>query len=268
MKSPLYSLHRHGVLIAVCVAACSPIESSPDVEEASWNTQSANTPGPLAPEALPVAMPPECAEAKPCMRYRIPLLGNPGFDVALRNKYISAFGDACYMSETSTFDCFYQTWQAACADAVKIGEIFSPNAPYDKGYTCQPVPGSKDYTLQIGPDVANKITINHLKAPRQTPLIDINGTPTEVKGPYRNLPEPAKVEPGRRFDCKEGPPGDPNAAQVHHVVRATDKRGCKWGTNSNKNAAVISRRLNRFLTNNEPGVDEVTTINALPPSPP
>jgi len=58
------------------------------------------------------------------------------------------------------FDRDARTWQDACADAVKIGEIFSPNAPYDKGYTCQPVPGSKDYTLQVGPDVANKITIN------------------------------------------------------------------------------------------------------------
>ena len=67
---------------------------------------------------------------------------------------------------------------------------------------------------------------------------------------------------------KEGPSGDPNAAQVHHVVRRLDKRSCAWGTNTNKNAAVISRRLNRFLTNNEPGADEVTAINAIPPSPP
>lgn len=317
MKSPLYSLHRHGVLLAVCVAACSPIESSLDVGEASWNTQSANTPGPLAPDALPVAMPPECAEAKPCMRYRIPLLGNPGFDIALRNKYIAAFGDACYMSEISTFDCFYKTWQDACADAVKIGEVWG-GAPYDKGYTCQPVPGSKDYTLQIGPDPALKITINYQKAPRQTPLIDVNGTPTEVKGPYRNLPEPAKVEPGRGFDCSnqkktilqanrnahagqiesdlqgylypcpekapmmckepvvlkdpsaDPPPqsNDPDRAEVHHVVRATDKRSCRWGTNSNKNAAVISRRLNEFLYNKPPSSDEVTRINAVPPSPP
>jgi len=59
----------------------------------------------------------------PCMRYRIPLVGNPSTDVALRAKYIAAFGSACYMSAANTFDCFYQDWKAACADAVKIGEV-------------------------------------------------------------------------------------------------------------------------------------------------
>jgi len=68
----------------------------------------------------------------------IPLVGNPSTDVALRSKYIAAFGTACYMSELETFDCFYQKWQAACADAVKIGEV-SGNAPYDKGYMCRRV---------------------------------------------------------------------------------------------------------------------------------
>jgi hypothetical protein len=274
-------------------------------------------PGPYAPGVLPTAEPFECRfpPEKPCMRYRIPLIGNPSTDVLLRNKYIAAFGSACYMSDdaTPTFNCFYRKWEDACADAVKIAEVYGA-APYDKGYTCQPVPGSKDYTLQVGPDVANKITINYQNAPRQTAKIEINGVPTEVNGPYRNLPEPVKVEPGGNFNCvksqremilqanrnandgklksdlkgfnwpceengvattcieeevlKEGPASDPNAAQVHHVVRRKDKRLCPWGTNSNKNAAVISRRLNIFLTNNQPTAEEVTTINLLPPTPP
>ena len=42
------------------------------------------------------------------MRYHIPLVGNPSTDVALRSKYIAAFGTACYMSEFDTFDCFYK----------------------------------------------------------------------------------------------------------------------------------------------------------------
>ena len=118
------------------------------------------------------------------MRYHIPLFGNPSMDVALRNKYIAAFGDACYMSVSNTFDCFYEKWQAACADAVKIAEVAGA-APFNKGYTCQPV-GNGDYTLQVGPDVANKITINYQAAPLQTPLIEVDGVPTEVICPYRN----------------------------------------------------------------------------------
>jgi hypothetical protein len=255
------------------------------------------------------------------MRYHIPLDGNPSTDVALRNKYIAAFGSACYLSVVNTFDCFYKTWQAACADAVKIAEVAGA-APFDKGYTCQPVVGTEDYTLQVGPDVANKITINYQAAPRQTPLVEVDGVQTEVNGPYRNLTEPQNLGPGESFYCnsvdkngnlvvqrdliiqvnskahedkkihsdlagfeypcsvdencqpiickeplvlKAGPPNDQNAAQVHHVVRRKDKRGCPWGTNSNKNAAVISRRLNIYLTNNHPSADEVKEINNVAP---
>jgi len=272
-------------------------------------------PGPLAPGVVPPAQPPECFEPKPCPRYHIPLLGNPKDDVALRNKYIAAFGSACYTAAvTDTFNCFYKTWQAACADAVKIAEVYGA-PPYKKGYMCQPV-GNGDYTLQVGADVANKITIDHqAAAPLQSPKIEVGGVPTEVNGPYRNLAEPAKVQPGRAFLCstqkdlilkanRDGnggqiksdlwpftypcpekapmmceepeflkdpganpspPLNDPERAEVHHVVRKTDKRGCPWGTNSNKNAAVISRRLNEHLYNKIPSADEVMQINAVPP---
>ncbi|MFT3768423.1 MAG: hypothetical protein QM820_23490 [Minicystis sp.] len=254
----------------------------------------------------------------PCMRYHIPLAGNPSTDVALRSKYIAAFGSACYMSEFGTFDCFYQKWEKACADAVKIGEV-SGNAPYDKGYMCQPVAGTEDYTLQIGSDVANYITINYQAAPRQTPLTEINRVPTEVSGPYRNLTDPAGVGPGDEFEGNSGvsngdgglllqrewvvqvnknandggvrsdlagftwkckgedggdtmciepdflpDPEDPGATQpnVHHVVPKKDLRCCPWGTNSYKNAAVISRKLNELFSNNDPPPDEVKQLNS------
>ncbi|MFT3767283.1 MAG: hypothetical protein QM820_17430 [Minicystis sp.] len=44
----------------------------------------------------------------------------------------------------------------------------------------------------------------------------------------------------------------------------SDKRCCPWGTNSYKNAAVISGKLNRFFTNDDPPVDEVTRLNSAP----
>jgi len=284
-----------------------------------------NEPGPvdscLTPTDTPTDTPTECLApiAEQCMRYRIPLVGNPNTDVALRSKYIAAFGAACYISEVNTFDCFYKTWEAACADAVKIGEV-SGNTPYDKGYSCLPV-GNGDYTLQIGSDVANKITINYQHAPRQTPLIEINGVPTEVNGPYRNLPEPTTLGPGQSFKCDSGmvddngdaltqkewilqvnrnahggkihsdlagfkfpckvncvptmceeplvleDPVDPigTSPQVHHVVPMNDKRSCPWGTNSNKNTAVISAKLNQFFTNNDPPADEVERLNNAQP---
>jgi len=282
--------------------------------------------GPLAPGVTPPAQPPECMGPfdKPCMRYYIPLLGNPKDDVALRNKYITAFGSACYIAAvTDTFNCFYKTWQAACADAVKIAEVYGV-LPYVKDYTCQPV-GNGDYSLQVGPDVANKIFIYYKDAPLQSPKIDVGDVPTEANGPYRNLTEPQTLGPGRAFECSsagvddngktltqkewilhvnrkahrgqvrsdlagftypcaEGDNGmctedlvlkdpgekgvsqyDPKAAQVHHVVPRKDQRSCWWGTNSNKNAAVISRRLNQFLYNKEPPPNEVEQLNALPP---
>ena len=137
------------------------------------------------------------------MRYKILLAPNSSITVqALRDKYIATFGDACYVSVNDTFDCFYQKWQDACADAVKIGEV-SGNAPYDKGYTCKP-DGVGNYTLQIGPDVANVTYITYQTAPRQTPDTDIMGVPTGVNGPYRDLPDPAGVAPGNLFNVNSG----------------------------------------------------------------
>jgi hypothetical protein len=270
---------------------------------------------------------PECPaniEQPPCMRYKILLLGNPTTDIALRNKYIAAFGDACYVADDAqgTFNCFYIKWQKACADAAKIGEVFGgPNAAYDQGYTCKP-DGVGNYTLQIGSDVANVTYIDYQAAPRQTPLTDITGMGdwTAVNGPYRNLtdPDPQYVGPGGDFDINSGmsdgdggfldqrdyiiqvnknanggkirsdlagypfayelPDGgvvmvteqefldeadtlfgtNPN---VHHVVPRRDKRCCPWGTNTYKNAAVISRKLNEVLSNDNPTPQEVQTLN-------
>jgi hypothetical protein len=267
--------------------------------------------------------------ASSCMRYHIPLVGNPSFDIPLRNKYIAAFGDACYMSEVDTFDCFYKKWQDACADAAKIGEVAGV-VPYEQGHMCQPIPNTEDYSLDIGS--GQTILINYQVAPLQSPLTDINGVPTAVSGLYRNLTDPAQVGPGDEFTKTNSgiPDGDggflnqrewvlqvnrtgndggirsdlagfkwpcpgsdggltectepvylddpaidagPDAsmfhtyvvAQVHHVVPKSDKRCCPWGTNTYKNAAVISAQLNWFFTNNNPPAAEVKQLNTAKP---
>ena len=262
------------------------------------------------------------------MRYRIQLVGDPNTNLALRAKYAAAFGDACYVSEANTFDCWYKTWEKACEDAALIGEV-SGNAAYDKGYKCQP-DGVGNYWLQIGPDVANRTWIFFDNAPRQTPLVEVDGVLVEVSGPYRDLPEPPTVGPGHEFkNCYSGvldangdalyqheyilqvnrkahggqihsdlagfkwpcevydtncekvdavceeplvlhdpmikkpPPFHPGSiARVNHVVPRLDKRSCDWGTNSNKNAAVISEALNNWLRNRNPPVEEVQRVNA------
>jgi hypothetical protein len=166
------------------------------------------------PPDTPTDTPPDCAApmGEPCMRYRIPLLGNPSIDVALRNKYIAAFGSACYMSVVNTFDCFYKKEQMtpkgkACTDAKMIAEVYGA-APYETKYDCEQVKGTEDWSLQVGPDVANKIFINYQAAPLETSFIDVDGTPTEINGPYRNLPQLTTIKPGEDFDCKTGIAGE------------------------------------------------------------
>ncbi|TKD01984.1 hypothetical protein [Polyangium fumosum] len=268
---------------------------------------------------------------EPCKRYYLPLLGNPSDDIELQRKYKTAFGSACYVAAdaNATFNCFYEEKQLkekkngedgkACADAKRIAEIFGA-APYSKNYKCVKDSGTDDYSLQVGPDPAIKIYIKLGDAPLETSLIEINGMPAEVNGPYQNLVEPSNVGPGKDFHCEkidnieqrvrilqvnrkahggkihsdlagftypcgvdenckpkictepdilknpESTPNqyDPERAEVHHVVRRKDKRLCPWGTNSNKNAAVISGKLNRHLTNNDPSSDEVKRINQVP----
>ncbi|UQA61311.1 hypothetical protein [Polyangium aurulentum] len=264
------------------------------------------------------------------MRYRIPLMGNPGMDLALRAKYIAAFGDACYLSEGGAFNCFYKTPQEACDAGVLVAEVFGA-APYDKNYpACERIAGTENYARQVGPDPAINIVISYEPAPRQTPLVEVDGVPTEVSGPYRNLPELKDLWPGNHFYCYSGmvdgngdgltqqawilqvnrnahkgdagvgeihsdlagfkwpctvmnekceevtveceeplvlpDPEDPVGTKpnVHHVVPMTDKRSCPWGTNSNKNAAVISAKLNKWLSNKNPPEEEVKRLKAAP----
>jgi len=275
---------------------------------------------------LPPSEPIECSEIfrdEPCKRYSIPLVGNPHQNVGLQNKYKAAFGSACYTSaDNTTFGCFYKKAQMkpggkACTDTQKIGEIAGA-APYeDHPTTCKAVPGTNEeqYSLQIGPDIANVAYIDLVNAPLETSLIDVDGVPTEINGPYRNLPEPPKVKVGGSFWCASGQVGadgkpiqqrkwifevnkkahgvihsdlagfeypcdgpdkpmceeplvlqdkspyEADAAEVHHVVRRKDLRGCEWGTNSNKNAVVISRKLNNYLSNTYPSAGEVDWVN-------
>ena len=316
-RSTLLGVLALGFAGTAMTAACSPGGSGSSAS------------GCPAPDFSLPETPTQCPapEEVPCMRYHIPLDGSPSTDVALRNKYIAAFGSACYMSEANTFGCFYKKWQDACADAVRMAEVYGA-APYDKGYMCQPVAGTEDYTLQVGPDVANQITINYQAAPRQSPLVEVDGVPTEVSGPYRDLNEPKTLRPGEDFYCDSGmvgadglglkqkewillvnrknsksedgghdgrirsdlagftwpctnekcepviceepeflpDPRDPVSTypQVHHVVPRKDQRLCPWGTNSNKNAAVISAKLNKYFTNNNPPADEVKRLNSAP----
>jgi hypothetical protein len=69
--------------------------------------------------------------------------------------------------------------------------------------------------------------------------------------------------------------GSWDSNQIHHVLPRNDRRGCACGTNSMSNAVVISRSLNRHLSNADrkslttmcPGMstaNEVEFVNALP----
>ena len=258
---------------------------------------------------------------KRCKLYRIQLLGNPVDDPVLRANYIKNFGSACYMSEAGTFDCFYKDPLKACADGVLVPDVYGA-AEYDKTHpACLKVPGTEDYWRQVGPDPSIKIDITFTEAPRETPLIDVNGVPTAINGPYRDVPEPPIVKVGGDFKCASGmfdaeglsmtqrewilevnrkahngvihsdlagftyPCDDdcgkrticteplvlkgarykPDEPQVHHEVRLKDQRDCPWGTNSNRNAVVISGRLNRHLSNSYPSATEVLRVNNVAP---
>ncbi len=67
-------------------------------------------------------------------------------------------------------------------------------------------------------------------------------------------------------DPKDTPKvADEERAEVDHVASRKDPRCCVWGTNSNKNAAVISRRLNLYFSNHERPKNVAEKINAIPP---
>jgi len=262
----------------------------------------------------------ECADTLevPCKRYRIELLGNPTGNVELQKSYKEKFGSACYVAaKDDSFNCYFKTPQDACEAVLLVPIAFDAAAYEDHPETCQQVNGTDIWSLQTGSDPANVTYIYFEDAPRQTPLVEINGVPTEVNGPYRNLVEATSVEPGKdfydnsgmvdadggfltqkdwilqvnrnkhgdnkihsdlagfMFPCEKGKPklcpepdilGEPSwlldaRAEVHHVMPMKDKRCCPLGTNAYRNAAVISHKLNVYLTNNDPPEEEVKRLN-------
>lgn len=253
-------------------------------------------------------------EVDECTQYRIELLGDTN-NIELRKKYKAAFGQACYVSAANSFNCYFKTPQKACQEVLKVPLIFGA-APYQNHpMTCKQVPGTENWSLQTGSDPANVTYMVFETPPMQHPLLWVDGVPTlEVNGPYRNLPEPSKVLPGKGFDClridgveqkerilqmnrkKNGgkirsdlpgftwPCDEPsgtcteeefllepsktynkNRAEVDHVASRKDPRNCDWGTNSNKNAAVVSARLNKYFSNKDRAKEVVDLINAIPP---
>ena len=324
--------------LVAMTAACGPTEPA----EAGSLASTEDPPDPTAESPLAIKGPPkelrglgpspaapreplECSEileSTQCKRYSIQLLGNPHTDPVLRANYIAEFGRACYLSAGGTFGCFYKKAQVkpygdACKHAQMVAKVYGAQLQYeDHPLTCKAVPGTNEeqYTLQVGPDSVHVVHIDLLYAPLETSDIDVNGVPTAINGPYRNLPEPSKVLPGKDFHCYridgvkqrerilevnkkahgnvirsdfagftwpcnekdnpicteeeeliDGSPDLAKAAQVHHEVRATDLRGCAWGTNSNANAVVISFKLNRFFWNKYPSKEEVDWVNKIAP---
>jgi hypothetical protein len=262
----------------------------------------------------------ECREVikkNPCTGYRIELLGDVTNNSGLRQKYKAAFGSACYMSATNSFNCYFESADEACKQVMFVPGIAGAANYGNYPGTCKKKAGNI-WTLQTGPDPANVTYIYYEDLPLESSLIEVNGVPTAINGPYRNLPEPSTVKVGGRFDCYRidgmtqnarliqinrdahknaagvgeihsdlagfayycnGPNKPPcfestvlkkssenhdDAARVHHVIRKTDLRSCKWGSNSNKNAVVISRKLNGFLYNKYPQADEVNRVNQVP----
>ncbi|MBK9260413.1 MAG: hypothetical protein IPM54_11325 [Polyangiaceae bacterium] len=192
----------------------------------AWMAGACGGGGPAPGECTAVDDPPveepSTACAKPpatgCKRFFLPLLGNPSMNPELAAKYRAAFGlAACYVpaDANAPFNCWYKEEDLkekdgkdgkACRDAKRIGEV-SGLAKYDQGYKCQKNEVTGDWWVQVGSDVANKIDIKLGDAPLETSLIDVDGVPTEINGPYRNLPQLTTIKPGEDFYCSTGLPG-------------------------------------------------------------
>jgi hypothetical protein len=299
-----------------------PADPVAEAELASRKKAAAKVTQTLGPKVPSKTEQAKCGDlaVKDCSQYRIELLGDVANNSALRQAYKDKFGAACYMSATNAFNCYFKTPGKACEQVMFVPGIFGAAAYEKHPETCKHQAGNI-WTLQTGPDPANVTYIYYEKPPLQHPLIWVNGTPSlEVNGPYRNLPEPLKVLPGRDFHCSsiggveqtkrilemnrkgnggkirsdlagymwsctdedgnatmctektelKDPATTPNVAEeeraeVDHVASLKDPRGCDWGTNSNKNAAVISRKLNNHLSNKEREKKVFDMINAVPP---
>jgi hypothetical protein len=157
----------------------------------------------LGPDVPSIKDRAECEDVavESCRSYRITLLGDPNNNDDLRKAYKAKFGEACYVSATNAFNCYFKTPKIACEQVMFVPGIAGAAAYENHPKTCEDKGGGL-WTLRIGPDSANVTNIYYEDPPLQHSLIQVDSVPTlQVNGPYRNLPEPSKVLPGRDFRC-------------------------------------------------------------------
>jgi hypothetical protein len=137
------------------------------------------------------------------------------------------------------------------------------NGPYRNLPEPQDLAPGNDF-YKKSPDKNGNLVVQHdliLKVNRDAHGGEIHSDLAGFEYPCDGPDQPLCKEP---LVLQVARPNDPDAAQVHHVARAKDTRCCPWGTNSNANAAVISRKLNRYFTNKYPLADEVNWVNKVP----
>jgi len=147
------------------------------------------------------------------------------------------------------------------------------NGPYRNLVEVTPIKPEKDFYCSSGQVGADGKTLDQ----RQWVLeVNRKAHGGEIHSDLAGFTWPCEDENCKPTTCTEKlvlkdpkdpgtPKNDPDRAEVHHVVPMKDLRGCRWGTNAYKNAAVISRRLNLHLRNKVPPIKEVSMINNVPP---
>jgi hypothetical protein len=174
-----------------------------------------------------------CAEpVKPCMLYRIQLQGDPTNIAADRAKYKAAFGSACYVAAANnSFNCYFKDLKTACDNGFLVPKVYGA-AEYEGNFPCVP-DGNGIWSRQVGSDPAVKMYVFLENAPVETSLIDVDGIPTEINGPYRNLPQLTTVKVGGGFDCKTGIPGpDGGTLEQRQWILQVNRNGNDGGIRS------------------------------------
>lgn len=148
-----------------------------------------------------------------------------------------------------------------------------PSYVYGGGVFPAPQPGF-GFSCTSNADIRKMLLDVNIKNPKLGDSNDALGLKGKIKSDMAGFvyPRPQSGQacneyvPGSTTMCREPETllnettYNPRNAQVDHIVPATDKRGCPWGDNSTKNAAIISAQLNVFLSNNMPTAEVLDLV--------
>jgi|GEM_PF-6665719 len=216
------------------------------------------------------------------------------------SKYLSTYPNNCNNSYNNILRCYWLTPQDACKAAVKEREWEGPQGV--KFTFLEPTKvNDSHYKCNYKRSDLTSPSLGEIDTEKENVAQQPSEPFCTVSGPYRQCSDIGSVQPGGSFDKRQKEkimemneksnggksdlagktiagytePSTPlddyfpsdNSREIYQFIPPKDRQTCNCGTNSYKNAIVISNKLKKILANKPPPPELLEAVKKIKPYP-